>query len=278
MGFFYEQETGAKGVIYDDGNNIILMPFGGRINRQMIISRDYRSELNFFCDADKVCIAYFNIQNDLVWHTVGEGERVVLLSGTIDGFEMSNIRIEKLATVIFVFYMVKKSNKQYEIRYVPPFGNRNSKTLLVSEYPVESYKFYENNGEWYCNIKLLEESTGRQYVINIDKMGDINLEECKLYKCKDIQKIKDEIQTVRRTLDKNNIYIEQLKKDVSEREERLNQSLHKAQEVYDNMLQDEANKIEKQYKKQYDELAKLTQEIQNEGKRWRELYYKNVKK
>ena len=68
--------------------------------------------------------------------------------------------------------------------------------------------------------------------------------------------------------------IEKNKKIIDEEK----QSLHKAQEVYDNMLQSEMSRMEEQYKKQYDELAKLTKEIQEEGKRWRELYYKNVKK
>ena len=53
MGFLFEQNTGSKGIIYDEGNNIILMTVGERINRQMLISRDYRSELCFLCDDDK---------------------------------------------------------------------------------------------------------------------------------------------------------------------------------------------------------------------------------
>jgi len=36
--------------------------------------------------------------------------------------------------------------------------------------------------------------------------------------------------------------------------------------------------VENYYKNKYDELYSMTKEIQEEGKKWRELYYKNVKK
>lgn len=36
--------------------------------------------------------------------------------------------------------------------------------------------------------------------------------------------------------------------------------------------------MEQRYKQQYDELAKLTQGMQEEGRKWRELYYKSVTK
>ncbi len=281
MGFFYNQKTGARGAIYDEGNNIILMPLGGRINRQMIISRDYGSELIFYCDTDRVYIAYFNTQNDLVWHTVGEGERVILLSGTIEGLEISNIKIEKIYDAVYLFYVIKKlNNNQYEIRYISPFGNRNSKTFFCSEYPIENYGFSKNN-EWYLSIKLLGECTTRQYMINIDKIGDVKFEEFKLYNVDELQKNSNNMRLLEEEVLKYKNYINRLEKDLGDKNaiiEEKDESLHKAQEVYNNMLKNEINKIETQYRKQYDELAKLTKEIQEEGKRWRELYYKNVKK
>ena len=43
-------------------------------------------------------------------------------------------------------------------------------------------------------------------------------------------------------------------------------------------MKKEIDGLHKMYKNKYDELVKLTQEIQEEGKKWRELYYRNVKK
>lgn len=297
MGFFFEQKTGSKGIIYDEGNNIILMTVGERINRQMLISRDYRSELCFLCDDDKAYICYFNTQNDLVWHTVGVGERLILFSGSsIDALEIRDLKIEKIDNIVYVFYVVRKqNNNQYEIRYISPLGNRNAKTFLNSEYPVEAYEFIESDSKKLLKLKLLGESTSRQYVLNIDKMGEAKFEEYKWYKCDDLQAMCREIEEKKQKLNEKDMYIEQLKREIKESTTNIEimkeeieknktiideekQSLHKAQEVYDNMLQSEMSRVEEQYKKQYDELAKLTKEIQEEGKRWRELYYKNVKK
>ncbi len=286
MGFFYEQNSGSKGVIYDEGNNIILMPIGGRLNRQMVIARDYRSELCFLCDRTKVCISYFNTQNDLVWHTVGEGERIVLLSGVVDTFEISNIKIEKINGIIYVFYMIRKAgNVNSEIKFISPMGNRNTKSFYGVAASIENYKFSDYDNEKLFEVKLAGEKNSRKYKVQIDDAGKVEHEEYKLKNSIEVKELNNQINNMKNIISEKEEYILKLEEELSnkniyiveETKKLKNESLHKAQEEYEEMLKKEITKIEVQYKKQYDELGKLTKEIQEEGKRWRELYYKNVK-
>ena len=102
--------------------------------------------------------------------------------------------------------------------------------------------------------------TDSLYVINpvdVSRLGDISLSEYIL--CKE--------QTM-----------QELEKRCKENDKNYNEAIRKTQEDYESRLKSTVKNMEQRYKQQYDELAKLTQGMQEEGRKWRELYYKSVTK
>ena len=71
-------------------------------------------------------------------------------------------------------------------------------------------------------------------------------------------------------------------KKLREEQEKYRMEIKKNTEMLENnyskKLDERLHNVEEHYKKQYEELSEMTREIQEEGKKWRELYYKSVKK
>ena len=93
--------------------------------------------------------------------------------------------------------------------------------------------------------------------MDVSRLGDISLSEYIL--CKE--------QTM-----------QELEKRCKENDKNFHEAVEQTQADYEKRLKTTVKSMEQRYKQQYDELAKLTQGMQEEGRKWRELYYKSVTK
>ena len=73
-------------------------------------------------------------------------------------------------------------------------------------------------------------------------------------------------------------HIEDVSKRCKENDKNFHEAVEQTQADYEKRLKTTVKSMEQRYKQQYDELAKLTQGMQEEGRKWRELYYKSVTK
>lgn len=307
MGIFYELSTGSKGAIYDEGNNIFMLMVGqGRVNRQILISRDYSRGLSCYIDEDKVYIAYFNTQNELIWDIAGAGEKLVIFSGIGDTLEMSHIKIVKMGSEILLFYVMKNPQTDvYELRYINPSGERVGKKLTDLDALVEYYDVYNEGDISLLKYKCIGKKDVRQFQVKNNSQGEMKIEEYTLCKNCVVEEIKEKLVMEKSRVEEKRDIIKNLKNNISEKEEvikELKTEIEQKEEAINklkNLIDDKNNLLEKlewekndreenvkkeidglhkTYKNKYDELVKLTQEIQEEGKKWRELYYRNVKK
>ena len=286
MGIFYELSTGGKGAIYDEGNNIFMLMVGqGRVNRQILISRDYSRGLSCYIDEDKVYIAYFNTQNELIWDIAGAGEKLVIFSGIGDTLEMSHIKIVKMGSEILLFYVMKNPQTDvYELRYINPSGERVSKKLTDLDVLVEYYDVYNEGDISLLKYKCIGKKDVRQFQVKNNSQGEMKIEEYTLCKNCVVEEIKEKLVMEKSKVEEKRDIIKNLKNNISEKEEvikELKTEIAQKEEVINDReenMKKEIDGLHKTYKNKYDELVKLTQEIQEEGKKWRELYYRNVKK
>ncbi|MBE5945387.1 MAG: hypothetical protein E7259_00445 [Lachnospiraceae bacterium] len=286
MGIFYELSTGGKGAIYDEGNNIFMLMVGqGRVNRQILISRDYSRGLSCYIDEDKVYIAYFNTQNELIWDIAGAGEKLVIFSGIGDTLEMSHIKIVKMGSEILLFYVMKNPQTDvYELRYINPSGERVSKKLTDLDVLVEYYDVYNEGDISLLKYKCIGKKDVRQFQVKNNSQGEMKIEEYTLCKNCVVEEIKEKLVLEKNKVEEKRDIIKNLKNNISEKEEvikELKTEIAQKEEVINDReenVKKEIDGLHKMYKNKYDELVKLTQEIQEEGKKWRELYYRNVKK
>lgn len=286
MGIFYELSTGSKGAIYDEGNNIFMLMVGqGRVNRQILISRDYSRGLSCYIDEDKVCMAYFNTQNELIWDIAGAGEKLVIFSGIGDTLEMSHIKIVKMGSEILLFYVMKNPQTDvYELRYINPSGERVSKKLTDLDVLVEYYDVYNEGDISLLKYKCIGKKDVRQFQVKNNSQGEMKIEEYTLCKNCVVEEIKEKLVMEKSKVEEKRDIIKNLKNNISEKEEvikELKTEIAQKEEVINDReenMKKEIDGLHKMYKNKYDELVKLTQEIQEEGKKWRELYYRNVKK
>ena len=144
-----------------------------------------------------------------------------------------------------------------EIRYIFPEDNKKIKVLLADKSNVEKYVFFEGKEGLFLCCDLKENKDSRYFFLKREGNSDIDIKE--------------------------HIFLEKedfiaLRNDMKKEKENYEIKIQKLEKDYENRLKADLNYVEQNYKKQYEELEKFTKDIQNEGKKWRELYYKSVKK
>ena len=140
---------------------------------------------------------------------------------------------------------------------INPLGERKVQRLVYGTERIERYEILQHGEVSYLLYKLATEAKPRIYAVDVSRLGDISLSEYIL--CKE--------QTM-----------QELEKRCKENDKNYNEAIRKTQEDYESRLKSTVKNMEQRYKQQYDELAKLTQGMQEEGRKWRELYYKSVTK
>ena len=250
MEFIHSLSDGKKAVIYDDGNNVMLLFITNIRNMQSaVVVRDYLSLLDCLYFRNNIYIAYISTANELKWKQAGREEGLVLMSGSKEAIDISKISQFVINEKIYVSYLFYNSSRNaYEIRYVNPNGDRKFKVMLSGKERVNDYRITCENDETFLKIKYSENDKYEYYRISIDGQEDISLSKEYLVDEGENEKNKErfrlEIETLR----------EELKKQHEE----------------------EIRSMKENYMKQYNELSDMTKQVQDEGKRYRELYVKTL--
>lgn len=254
----FRSQNGRQIVVCDDGNNINIILLSNQRNIQWsILRRDYGSELCACMSGDEVCLAYLNTSNDLIWDVVGGENRIILLSDIGNVKNIRNIKLEKINNRAVLMYQTDNpvSNKQ-ELIYCFAETERKSRLLISGEQVIEDYILYYNGQEHILRCRYRDEPALKTFVLKTGDMGELVPEEHIMCKAE---------------------YIDELNSKCKIKQEEFDKASDRLREEFDENLKKRAEYIEKKYRAQYDELVKLTKDIQEEGKKWRQLYYKSVK-
>lgn len=249
---------GRRLVVFDEGNNINLVHIAGPRKLQWnTIRRDYASDIYSSSYNGRICLVYVNTANELVWDVIGNDNRIVLSINRENAARIKNVRIYSIDGNMVVTYQAKNSeNGMDEIIYVLPEGERKGK-VLVAGTDIEDYFVVEDGEESLLRYKLRDEEGYRTYTIKLNKLGDINLEQYVICKARVMRELENSCELLR---------TETAKK------------IEEANQKKDDIMCEKLGEMEEKYKQQYNELVSLTREIQEEGRHFRELYYRSIKR
>lgn len=282
MEYVFGLSGGRRAVLYDEGNFLYIQFVGNVRNMQggaRMLGRDFHSCFCCVMHREAICMAYINVANELVWDKAGRENRLILFADTGNAWEMRNLYLVSDEKDIFLFYLVQNPNTgESEIRYLLPEGDRKSRVLKSEKEKIEDYEIVKKKEEWYLNYSIAGEE--KKYCFRLEDLEVVSLEEWIL--CK--QEKVGELENIRKMYRQKEAELMQANEQLAQMNEQLTQVKEQCMQK-DEILADlkergnrRVEEIERSYKGQYDELAKLTEEIQKEGKRWRDLYYKNLEK
>lgn len=261
MEAIYKRYDGKKYVIYDEGNQLVVSVLGASRSVQWgVLCRDYHSCAVSYRKEDVIYVAYLNVDNTLYFDRLFQEGRLALVSGELLG-NISNVQIEELQgekSDIYVLYQhLDQETGTHAICAINPLGERKNQVIMTSKERIEHYRVVVHNGVSYLEYKLLSEPKSKIYAIDRNRLGDISLTEYILCKEKTI---------------------EELSRRCKEGDREFQRALREKQKEYETKLRDTTKEMEREYKEQYNELSKLAKGMQEEGRKWRELYYKSVTK
>ncbi len=244
--------------VMDNGNNINLVFIAGKRNIQWVHYRnDYHSQLCGIQCNGKIGLAYINVSNELIWDVVGADNRIVLLSDLGNIWNVRNMSLIQINQKNILFYKANNPvNGNCELIYTYPDGERRGSALVSGSSNIEDYHIFFDGEKNILKYRLQGEADFKCFVMHIDKANEISLEEHVLSSARSLAEAEERCRLKEREFE-------------SERD-RLRQE-------FDKTLRNQAGEMEKKYKKQYDELSEFARQLQEEGRRWRELYYDNVK-
>lgn len=260
MEYIYGLSDNKKAVIFNEGNNIFLGIMSiNKMTQWSVIAKDYRLGLNSCIFQDSIYVVYVTTSNELVWQKVGGDNRLVIFSKVGESIDIYNIKIIIINEEIYLMYQSKNLvTGAFEIRYILPKAEENGKVVISVEERIEDYDVFRINYEWFIFYKTKGENTPKIFIMNMEEMGGINnMEEYILCKLNSVTELEEKCKT---------------------NEHHFNNTIKKMENDFEKRLKKTVEFLENEYKKQYDELSEMTKEIQDEGKKWRELYYKSVKK
>ncbi|MGN0390671.1 MAG: hypothetical protein ACI4L2_07635 [Wujia sp.] len=257
----YRKRDGKRLILYDEENQIFVSELGrSHTMRRGILCRDYGSCGISAQWMDEIYVAYMNMEYALVWDKLFAQERITLAAGEVFG-SITNVKIAELLgekNEIYVFYQKTERKTGTDMLYViSPLGERKVQMLLQSEKRIEHYEIVQHGGVSYLIYKLQSEHKPRIFAVDVSRLGDISLTEYILCKEKTMQEL--EIRC-------------------KENDRNYQKAIKGKQQEYEDRLKEKVKDIEQRYKKQYNELAQLAKGMQEEGRKWQELYYKSVTK
>lgn len=257
----YKYIDGRRLFLYDEGNRIVVSLVGtGRNIQWGVVCRDYQSNLTSFQLGEEIFVAYVNLENNLCFTRVFDAESITLALeetvGVISDVQMVYIQGEK--SELYVAYRNQNPKKDYNcICVINPLGERKNQILIREKDRIEGFDFLLINGESCLVYRVSSNPYVTIMAIDLNRLGDISL--TKKILCKE--------QTM-----------EELTKRCKETDKDFQKALKDKEKEYEKRLMETVKTIEKRYKEQYDELAKLAKGMQEEGIKWRKLYYENVTK
>ena len=242
--------------VMDNGNNINLVFIAGKRNIQWVHYRnDYHSQLCAVESNGKIGLAYINVSNELVWDVVGKDNRIILLSDMGNIWNVRHLCLMQINQENILFYKANNPvNGHCELIYTYPDGERKGRSLVSGSSNIEDYHVFFDGEKNILKYKLQGEESSKCFVMNTDRADEIRLEEYVLSSVRSLGEIEERCR---------------LKEKDFERER------EKLRKEFEKTLRNQAEEMEIKYKKQYNELAEFAKQLQEEGKRWRELYYKS---
>lgn len=257
----YRWKDGRKIVLYEEGNQIVAELIGSGRNVQWgVLCRDYHSWGQSCRWKEEIYVAYINTENTLMWDKLfAEGRLVLAVAETWGSlFDVKLAELTGEQPEIYVAYrMLEQKTGDDAIYVVNPLGERKVQRLIGGMGKIEYYEILQHGGVSYLVYKLVQEAKPRMYAVDVSRLGEISLSEYILCKEKTMQ---------------------ELELRCKENDRKFQRALKQQQTEYASRLQNTVKDVEQRYKQQYEELAKLAQGMQEEGKKWRELYYKSVTK
>lgn len=263
MEYIYALTGAGKVAIYDDGNNIMAVFFGKLRNVQWsVIEKDYRSDLVSRELGSSIYIAYISVANEIVLKTVGEKTHLVLLADPNNAMNFRQVKLAAIDDEPVVFYITANAKTgEDELWCIMAQGSKRSRKLMSGKDGIHDYSIKEADGRLYISYCSVEEGIKMKYVIDEAEFNVNKFEEYEIYKKSDIERLAG-------------IY----KENNETNERKLREQYEKKYEELKKKSKERLAEQERQYKNQYDELVDLTRQVQTEGRKWRDLYYKSIKK
>lgn len=250
MEFVFGLTEGRRAVLYDEGNQIILLFIQrGRIINQFVLEREYHSELNAIVYGNKIYLAYMTVSYAIAWMELGGTGRIILYANDSDMCRVSNLQTVIIAGKLLLLYESEfEKKKTWRLQYILPLEYKKNYTLC----DWEMHKDYQLSfvGDRTLLSTTCDDETKHYYIEEKDNQR-FALNEIKIMQPHDLEKIKQE-------------YVKKNEQVKLEQEQRKTQ------------YEKEREQLEIEFKKQYNELVDFTKQLQEEGKHWREMYYRNV--
>ena len=265
MEFIHALADGRKAVIYDEGNSVTAIFITNIRNMQSAnLARDYLASLDCIYFRGNIYIVYISNANEVKFRQVGSEEALVLISDANDLWNISGLRLFILNEKLYVSYQIyNQAAESYEIRYINPRGDRKSRLITSRKEKIHEYGISRIDDEEYLRIKC-DGSDFDYYRMIIDGNEDITLAKRYL--------VDEAVQEEKLRAGK-----EQLERKINqEYDEKLKAEIKQLKDELEERRTAEIDSISANYQKQYNELSELTRQIQDEGKKYRDMYVQTL--
>ncbi|MCU6746815.1 hypothetical protein OCV51_03925 [Faecalicatena acetigenes] len=259
MNSVYDLPDGRKSVIYTEGNRIMLHAFPARRGTSLFaLKDDYLSDLTSVSFYGIIYFAYINLQGQVVFDGIGEGEeKVFACQSRLDEMEMQSWSHLNLIAVGGELWLLCK-------RYEPERKKWGLKALS----PFDETKNYEVI-ERDTNFMYLAGAIGGRQIVWVLAGADLEAyiwekQHFRLYKDEKQQTMLAEIKEAAGKAE------EQRKKEQREKAV-LREKLEQENEMLRSRLQ-KAEKNLRYAKERYDDLAAIAVKLQEACRRWQEAY------
>ncbi len=258
MEYIFSQNN-RKILIYDEGNNIYYnVILGNKIVQAKVIARDYHTGLSCFRFEDKIYCAYITVAKELMWENITDDSKLVLFADKNEIWNMDNVVMENIYDTLVIFYQViNPSNEKYEIRYLMPLKDKKGRVIVSLSEIIERYKFIRSGEMIFLAYELKGEDERNYYLITREE-GQ-GLDKCEY------------------GFNEKQLHNELLN-ELADLKTKYENDLKSTKLDYEERLKEDISLVEEHYRSQYEELSSFTKDIQNEGKKWRELYYRSTGK
>lgn len=279
MEFINSLSDGRKAVVYDEGNNITIIFITNVRNMQSaVVARDYLSALDCLYFRNNLYVVYMSNTNEVKWKQVGREESLTLITGTNEVWDVSNLKLFVINEKIYVSYQIYNEEKNaYEVRYINPNGDRKTRLMLSKNERILKYDITEINEEIYLKIKVSEEVPYEYFRLSIDGQEDIGLSREYLIDEEEENRRQEKYENKLKSLEVEKAEIKkelekQYEDEKEKNDEKLKVKLESLKEELSRQHTEEIRALEENYTRQYNELSDMTRQIQEEGKKYRELY------
>ncbi|MEJ8735496.1 MULTISPECIES: hypothetical protein [Mediterraneibacter] len=259
MNSVYDLPDGRKSVIYTEGNRIMLYTFPVRRGTSaFVLKDDYLSDLTSVSFYGILYFAYINLQGQVVFDGIGEGEeKVFAYQSRQDGGgwqEWSHLALIAVGGELYLLYKrYEPEQKKWELRGMPLFEETRSCKILERE----------------TDFVYLAGEIGKRKIVWVLTGADL---EAYIWEKQHFRLYKDEKQrTLLAEIKEAAVKAEEQRKRERKEEAVLREKLEQENEILRNRLRETEENL--QYaKERYDDLASIAVKLQEACRRWREAY------